>query len=81
MARSGPALAFKMHSALTRHHMASSLFLYLWIIPVGTCILLTLYKPKERTEEEDVAQSIPLAFLNPQEDLPQLPLPVVTRGH
>ena len=59
--------------------MASPLFEYLWILPIVACILIALYLPKVQPEEDDVAQSIPLQFRVPQEELPQLLLPAVTR--
>ena len=60
--------------------MASPLFEYLWIIPLVACIFIALYLPKDQPEQDNAVQSIPLQFRVPQEKLPQLPLPAVTRG-
>ena len=60
--------------------MASPLFEYLWIIPLVVCIVIALHLPKDQPEQDNAVQSIPLQFRVPQEDLMQLPLPVIARG-
>ena len=65
--------------------MASALFEYLWLVAILGLLVaspaIVLWRQRRRTTEGSVVQSIPIQFRVPEEELPEIPLPVVTRRH